>query len=58
MRAVRTYMRGLVTGGLLAAGVVMWMQRRGQRRRWMRIGMHAASNAAEEGRHLIARATR
>jgi hypothetical protein len=52
------YMRGLITGGLLAAGAVMWMQRRGQRRRWLRLGARAAANAAQEGRHLIARATR
>ncbi len=55
---MRTYMRGLITGGLLAAGVVMWLRRRGQRRHWLRIGAQAAANAAQGGRHLIARATR
>ncbi len=52
------YVRGMITGGLVAAGVVMWMQRRSQRRRWLRIGAQAAANAAQGGRHLIARATR
>jgi hypothetical protein len=51
-------MRGMIAGGLLAAGVVMWLQRRGQRRHWLRLGAHAAMNAAEGGRHLLARATR
>ena len=55
---MRSYMRGMVTGGLVAASVVMWLQRRGQKRRWLRLGAQAAANAAEGGRHLLARATR
>jgi len=55
---MRTYVRGLVTGGLITAGVLMWLGRRGRRRHWMRIGAQAAASAAEGSRHLIARATR
>lgn len=55
---MRTYMRGLLTGGLLAAGAAMWLQRRSQRRHWLRLGAKVAANAAQGGRHILARATR
>jgi len=53
---MRSYIRGMMAGGLMAAGLVMWLQRRSQRRRWMRLGAKAAAQAARSGRRILARA--
>ncbi|MDA8345127.1 MAG: hypothetical protein M0Z66_06550 [Thermaerobacter sp.] len=55
---MRRYIRGLMTGGLIAAGLVMWLQSRRRRRRFMYLGARSVAQAAQGGRRWLARAGR
>lgn len=55
---MRPYLRGLMTGGLVAAGLVMWMQGRRQRRRFMYLSARSMARAAQGGRRWLARVAR
>jgi hypothetical protein len=55
---MRSYIRGLMTGGLLAAGLLMMLRQRRRRRRLMYLGARSVAQAAQGGRRWLARAGR
>ncbi len=55
---MRPYIRGLMTGGLIAAGLLMYLRGRRQRRRFMFLGARTVAQAAQGGRRWLARAGR
>lgn len=55
---MRPYLRGLITGGLVAAGLLMWMQRRRRRTRFAYLSASSVARAAKGGRRWIQRVAR
>lgn len=55
---MRPYLRGMVTGGLVAAGVLMWMQGRRRRARFAYLSASSVARAAQGGRRWLQRIAR